>query len=116
MVAIKYANIANEAVKNTTHDEDNRLETVAGGTELSFAFELCLTPVSIVFSTRGLAAITSAPDVSRERENVWQATYMKLLVKKKEDRTRLLGNLYEWFSQANLHGIASNRLNQAPHG
>jgi hypothetical protein len=54
-VAIKYANIPAAAVKNTTHDEDNRLETAAGGTELSF--EPSLTPVGIVFSKIGLAAI-----------------------------------------------------------
>lgn len=36
-MAMKYANIPEATVKNTAHDDDDRLEAVRGGAELSAA-------------------------------------------------------------------------------
>jgi hypothetical protein len=43
-MAFKHANIPDAAAKSTAHDNDDRLDAVAGGL-LSSALGLCLTPV-----------------------------------------------------------------------
>ena len=84
-MAIRHANIAEAAAKYTGHDKDRSGSTVARGLSSS-GLGLCLTPVGEAFSVKGPVLITSAFNVSEDRENVWHATYKTLVVKKRKTR------------------------------